>query len=90
MTLTKEEKIKIISDFQKHEKDTGSTEVQIALLTNRIQQLTDHLKTHKHDESSRRGLLILVGQRRRFMSYLHRKNYNEYVTITKKLGLRQK
>jgi small subunit ribosomal protein S15 len=90
MTMTKEEKEKIISEYQKHDHDTGSTEVQIALLTNRILYLTEHLKIHKHDESSRRGLLKLVGQRRRFLTYLNRKNHQKYITVTKKLKLRMK
>ena len=90
MTLTKEEKEKIISDYGKHETDTGSTEVQIAMLTTRILQLTEHLKIHKHDESSRRGLLKLVGQRRRFLAYLRKKNFAGYQAIIKKLNLRSK
>lgn len=90
MALTKEEKEKIIKDFGLHEGDTGSTEIQIAMLTTRISQLTEHLKIHKHDESSRRGLLKLVGQRRRFLAYLRKKNFGSYQTITKKLELRSK
>jgi len=90
MALTKEEKEKLISDYGLHESDTGSTEVQIAMLTTRITQLTEHLKVHKHDESSRRGLLKLVGQRRRFLAYLRKKNYPSYQAITKKLKLRSK
>jgi small subunit ribosomal protein S15 len=90
MSLTKEEKEKLISDYGIHATDTGSTEVQIAMLTTRITQLTEHLKVHKHDESSRRGLLKLVGQRRRFLAYLRKKNYASYQTITKKLKLRSK
>ncbi|HEY60170.1 MAG TPA: 30S ribosomal protein S15 [Anaerolineae bacterium] len=90
MTITKNEKEKLITKYQKHDHDTGSTQVQIALLTNRILQLTEHLKIHKHDESSRRGLLKLVGQRRRLLDYLNRKNNQEYITVTKKLKLRTK
>ena len=90
MALTKEEKEKLISDYSLHATDTGSTEVQIAMLTTRITQLTEHLKIHKHDESSRRGLLKLVGQRRRFLAYLIKKNYASYQAITKKLNLRSK
>ena len=90
MSLTKEEKLKIINEFKIHESDTGSTEVQIAMLTKRILQLTEHLKIHKHDESSRRGLLILVGQRRRFLAYLRKKNYPSFQNITQKLKLRSK
>jgi small subunit ribosomal protein S15 len=90
MTLRKEEKETIISEFRVHETDTGSTEVQIAMLSKRIAQLTEHLKIHKHDESSRRGLLKLVGQRRRFLAYLRRKNYPRFQAVTQKLKLRTK
>jgi len=90
MSLTKEEKSKIIEEFQVHDTDTGSAEVQIAMMTRRIQQLTEHLKIHKHDESSRRGLLKLVGQRRRYLAYLGRKNHQSYQDIVKKLNLRSK
>lgn len=90
MSITKEEKTKLIQDYQTHEGDTGSPEVQIAILTHRILQLTDHLRTHKHDESSRRGLLKLVGKRRRLLAYLKQKNYGRYKTITEQLKLRQK
>jgi len=90
MTLTKDEKENIISEFRAHDTDTGSTEVQIAMLTKRIAQLTEHLKIHKHDESSRRGLLKLVGQRRRFLVYLRRKNYPRFQAVTQKLNLRTK
>ena len=82
--LTKEEKGKIFSEYGMHESDTGSTEVQIAMLTTRILQLTEHLKIHKHDESARRGLLKLVGQRRRFLAYLRKKNFASYQAINKK------
>lgn len=90
MTLTKELKDKIISEYHKHPTDTGSAEVQIALITTRIQQLTTHLQKNKHDESSRRGLLKLIGQRRRFLAYLRRKNYQHYLSVTQKLNLRSK
>ena len=90
MSLTKEEKEKIFSEHGMHESDTGSTEVQIAMLTTRILQLTEHLKIHKHDESSRRGLLKLVGQRRRFLGYLRKKDFASYQVINKKLNLRSK
>ena len=90
MALTKEEKGKIFNEYGLHESDTGSTEVQIAMLTTRILQLTEHLKIHKHDESSRRGLLKLVGQRRRFLAYLRKKNYAGYQAIINKLNLRSK
>lgn len=85
--LTKDE---IIQEYHRHEKDTGSPEVQIALLTSRITQLTDHLRMHKHDESSRRGLLKLVGRRRRLLTYLRRKNYQQFITVTDRLGIRRK
>lgn len=90
MTMTKEEKQKVIENYKQHENDTGSTEVQVALLTNRINQLTEHLKIHKHDESSRRGLLKLVGQRRSFLTYLKKRDYKKYVAITEKLNIRTK
>ncbi len=90
MPLTKEEKEVIIGDFRVHDSDTGSTEVQIAMLTKRILQLTEHLKIHKHDESSRRGLLKMVGQRRRFLAYLRKKSLPRYQAITTRLNLRTK
>jgi small subunit ribosomal protein S15 len=90
VTLSKEEKTKIIDEFHRHENDTGSPEVQVAILTERIQQLTDHLRTHKHDESSRRGLLKLVGQRRRHLAYLKRNNAASYLDLTERLGIRRK
>ena len=90
MALRKEEKDTIIKEYGLHPSDTGSTEVQIAMLTTRITQLTEHLKIHKHDESSRRGLLKLVGQRRRFLTYLRKNNLASYQKITKKLNLRSK
>jgi len=90
MTLTKDEKNGIISEYNRHEKDTGSPEVQIAILTRRITQLTDHLRTHKHDEASRRGLLKLVGQRRRHLAYLKRKDAAKYLEITERLSIRRK
>ncbi len=89
MALTKEDKLAIISDFGIHEGDTGSPQVQIALLTNRIQYLTDHLRIHKHDEHSRRGLLQLVGQRRRLLKYLKRKDNKAYLEMLKRLNLRR-
>ncbi len=89
MPLPKEVKSKLIQDYQRHPGDTGSPEVQIALLTGRIQQLTDHLKVHKHDEASRRGLLKLVGQRRRLLNYLRQHDYPRYVALTEQLNLRR-
>lgn len=90
MPLKKDEKTKIIEDFQTHEGDTGSPDVQIAILTRRITQLTDHLRINKHDESSRRGLLKLVGQRRRLLAYLRRKDLVRYASVAERLKLRQK
>lgn len=90
MPLTKDLKEQVISEYNRHDKDTGSPEVQIALQTNRINQLTEHLKIHKHDESTRRGLLRLVGRRRRLLKYLQRKDYQAYLEITKKLNIRRK
>lgn len=89
MALTKGEKESVIQDFHRHPSDTGSPEVQIALLTTRINQLTEHLKEHKHDEHSRRGLLRLVGQRRRHLTYLSRKDPDRYREVLQRLGLRK-
>jgi small subunit ribosomal protein S15 len=89
MPLTKSEKNQIIEQYARHEGDTGSPEVQIALLTQRIQQLTEHLKAHQHDQSSRRGLLKLVGQRRRHLKYLNSTDPDSYREILQKLGLRR-
>lgn len=88
--ITKEDKSKLITDFHKHDTDTGSPEVQIAILTKRISQLTEHLRSHKHDESSRRGLLKMVGHRRRLLAYLRRKNYQRFVAVAERLSLRTK
>ncbi len=88
--MKKEDKNQIIETYKIHESDTGSPEVQIAILTKRILQLTEHLRANKHDESSRRGLLKLVGQRRRLLAYLRRKDFPRYVSISEKLSLRQK
>jgi small subunit ribosomal protein S15 len=81
-------KAKTIGDFKLHEKDTGSADVQIALLTQRINHLTEHLQKNKKDHSSRRGLLMMVGQRRRLLDYLQTTDVNRYQTVTKKLKLR--
>ena len=88
MSLTKDEKNGIIEGFKRHESDTGSPEVQIALLTTRIQQLTEHLKAHKHDNHSRRGLLKLVGQCRRHLKYLNQTSPDSYRELIQRLGLR--
>lgn len=87
--LTKEDKAKIIAEFGGETKNTGSTEVQIALLTARIKDLTEHFKDHKKDHASRRGLLKLVGQRRRLQKYLKRTNLEGYRELIAKLGLRK-
>jgi small subunit ribosomal protein S15 len=89
MPLAKEVKTKAIEDFAVHEGDTGSADVQIAIMTKRIQQLNEHLRTNKHDQSCRRGLLKLVGQRRRMLAYLRRTEYARYLSVTEKLGLRR-
>jgi small subunit ribosomal protein S15 len=89
VALSKEEKATIIKEYHMHPTDTGSPEVQIALLTTRINQLIEHLKNHKHDEHSRRGLLKLVGQRRRQLAYLSRKDAERYRKIVERLGLRK-
>lgn len=88
MTITKEEKAKLIGKFGKDESDTGSTEVQIALLTERINELTDHLRTHPKDHHSRRGLLMMVGKRRRLLQYLESKDLDRYRALVSELGLR--
>ncbi len=90
MPLQKEVKTKLITDFHRHDTDTGSPEVQIAILTGRIQQLTDHLRENKKDESCRRGLLKLVGHRRRLLTYLRQVNYQHYLAVTESLKLRHK
>ena len=84
-----EAKAKTIIDFKLHERDTGSADVQVALLTHRINHLTEHLQKFKKDHRSRRGLLIMVGQRRRLLDYLHTTDVTRYQTITKKLKLRK-
>ena len=83
------EKSEVIDQFRTHEKDTGSPEVQIALLTERVKQLTGHLRTHRHDYHSRVGLLKLVGQRRRLLAYLFKKDVARYRTVISRLGLRK-
>ena len=89
MGLSKTEKEPIIEEYQAREGDTGSTEVQVALLTTRINGLTEHLRVHKHDEATRRGLLRLVGRRRRLLQYLNREDTGRYRTLIGKLGLRR-
>jgi len=87
--LAKQEKEKIISDFETHESDTGSPEVQIALLTKRINDLTEHLKIHRKDHASRRGLLQMVGTRAALLKYISRKDVSRYQEIISRLGLRK-
>jgi small subunit ribosomal protein S15 len=89
MTLTVEEKREVVQQFGKSESDTGSPEVQIALLSRRINHLTEHLREHKHDHHSRRGLLMLVGQRRRLLNYLQGKDLDRYRSLIQELGLRR-
>ena len=89
MVLKPEAKKEIIGHFRLHEKDTGSSEVQVAILSNRINSLTDHFKTHKKDHHSRRGLLKLVSQRRRLLDYLRTTDEKRYLIIIKELGLRK-
>ena len=89
MALVQEKKREIIEQFKTHEGDTGSPEVQIALLSERIRYLTDHFRTHKRDHHSRRGLLKMVGQRRRLLNYLKEKKVERYRIIIDKLGLRK-
>jgi small subunit ribosomal protein S15 len=89
VSITPEKKRDLIDDYRKHETDTGSPEVQIALLTERIVNLTEHFKVHKKDHHSRRGLLKLVGQRRRLLNYVKRKDVNRYRELIARLGLRK-
>jgi small subunit ribosomal protein S15 len=87
--LTQESKKEIIEKFRVHDSDTGSPEVQVAILTSRINYLTEHLNEHKHDHHSRRGLLILVGRRRRHLNYLKKKGIDRYRSLISKLGIRK-
>ena len=89
MALEKDQKTDIITDYQVHDSDTGSPEVQVALLTERINQLIEHLKIHTHDHHSRRGLLKLVGRRRRLLAYLNGKDRDRYRMLIERLGLRR-
>ena len=89
MSLTKTQKAEIITEHRRSDEDTGSTEVQIAVLSRRISDLTQHLKTHTKDHASRRGLLMLVGRRRRLLEYLRRQDIERYRQIVAKLGLRR-
>ena len=87
--LSNDRKKEVVQSFRKHEQDTGSPEVQVALLSERINYLTEHFKTHVKDHHSRRGLLKLVGQRRRLLDYLKRKNADRYTELIQKLGIRK-
>lgn len=89
MALKKEEKEVVVKELKTHEKDTGSPEVQVGIFSEQIKKLTDHLKKHKKDEHSRRGLLKMVGKRRRLLDYLKHKDDSRYEKIVKKLGLRK-
>jgi small subunit ribosomal protein S15 len=89
MSITQERKQELIKDYATGAGDTGSPEVQVAVLTERITNLTEHLKAHKKDFASRRGLLMMVGQRRRLLDYLHRKEHSRYQTLIERLGLRR-
>lgn len=89
MSITPERKAEVIKEFSTGDYDTGSPEVQVAILTERIKNLTEHLKEHKKDFHSRRGLLMMVGQRRRLLDYLKRKNTPRYATLIERLGLRR-
>ncbi|HYU85791.1 MAG TPA: 30S ribosomal protein S15 [Kribbellaceae bacterium] len=89
MSVDAATKKKIIDEYATNEGDTGSPEVQVALLSHRIAELTEHLKEHKHDHHSRRGLLLLVGQRRRLLNYLAKKDINRYRSLIERLGLRR-
>ena len=89
VALTKERKTQIIGDYRTHDADTGSPEVQVAILSDRINYLTDHFKSHAKDHHSRRGLLKLVGQRRRLLDYLKTKDTNRYADLIKRLGIRK-
>jgi len=89
MALTKEQRSALIGDYRRGESDTGSPEVQVALLTRRIQELTEHLRTHAKDHHSRRGLLLMVGKRRRLLDYLRREDVERYRDLISRLGLRR-
>ncbi len=89
MPLSKDEKATILEKYRIRDTDTGSSEVQVALLTRRIEQLVEHLKINKHDHHSRRGLLMLIGQRRRHLAYLSRKDSHKYQALIAELGLRK-
>ncbi|MHC5003971.1 MAG: 30S ribosomal protein S15 [Planctomycetota bacterium] len=89
MSIAAEHKKQIVADYRRHEGDSGSPEVQIAILTTRIAELTEHLRTHKHDFASRRGLLMMVGRRNRMLRYLAKTDHQAYQALIKRLGLRK-
>ncbi len=89
MSITKEVKTKLIDEFRINEKDTGSAEVQIAILTERIKNLSEHFKIHKKDNHSKRGFMALINRRKRLLNYLKRKDFDKYQEVIKKLGLRK-
>lgn len=89
MTITAEKKQTLVSEYSRHEGDSGSPEVQVAILTTRIGEITEHLRTHKHDYASRRGLVMMVGKRNRLLRYLARNDRDKYQQLIKRLGLRK-
>ena len=89
MTITKERKQEVIKEYKRDEKDTGSPEVQVAILTTRINALTEHMRSHDKDYASRRGLLALVGQRRRLLDYLRKRDAQRYLTLIQRLNIRK-
>ena len=89
MSITKERKAELIEKYKRHEGDTGSVEVQVSIITHRINHLNEHLKTHKHDYSSQRGLMKLIGQRRSFLNYLKSNEFHRYQDLIAALGLRK-
>ena len=89
MSITDERKQAVIGEYRTHESDTGSPEVQVAILTERVRHLTEHLKTHKHDHASRRGLLKMVGKRSSLLKYLKKKEWGRYQDLIKRLGIRR-
>ena len=90
MRISKQVKTELIGEYHRHDNDTGSPEVQVAILSHRIKQLTEHLKIHKHDQSSRRGLIKMVGKRRRHLAYLKGQDPTAYLSLTESLGIRRK
>ena len=89
MSITADRKQEVIGEYRTHDEDTGSPEVQVAILTEKIRHLTDHLKVHRKDHASRRGLLMMVGRRTRLLQYLKRKDRNRYHALIKRLGIRR-